>query len=93
MSSSNDEPEDTGHQQDKNIDNRNSNNDLVIRDGFPALRLANGQGPNVDGVEPLPRHQVWADAHTFSWTKNVLEWLCHDAALVFTARTRDDHQA
>ena len=99
MTSSNNEPDDAEQQQeqqDSNNDNNNhttNNNDLVIRDGFPALHLANGQGPNVDSVEPVPRHSVWAETHTFSWNHDTLHFLRQDATLVFTARTRDDHQA
>ncbi len=31
-------------------------NDLVIRDGFPALKNPNGKGAIISGDEPLPRH-------------------------------------
>ena len=96
MTSSNNEPDDAEQQQEQQDNNNTShtnNNDLVIRDGFPALHLANGQGPNVDSVEPVPRHSVWAETHTFSWNHDTLQFLRQDAALVFTARTRDDHQA
>ena len=74
------------------VDNHN-NNDLVIRDGFPALNLPNGQGPNIDGAEALPRHTVWADSRALTFSPDSLALLRCDAAAVFTARTRDDQEA
>jgi hypothetical protein len=67
-------------------------NDLVIRDGFPALkRLHGGQGPLISGEEPLPRH-------SFSSFANALhiftpETVLGDCEKVFSARTRDDGAA
>jgi len=95
MSSSTTKAEEPPEQKDQEDQHSNgggggNNNDLVIRDGFPALHLANRQ-PNIDGDEPLPRHAVWADAHAL--TSHHWNLLQQDAATVFTARTRDDDQA
>lgn len=69
------------------------NNDLVIRDGFPALRLPGGKRPNIDGVEPLPRHKIWASDRALRFAPNHMDALIADCEAVFTARTREDDQA
>lgn len=71
-----------------------SNNDLVIRDGFPALRLPANGGPNIDGEEPLPRHQFWASETALNFLEPA-HWdaLVSDCEIVFTARTRESDQA
>jgi hypothetical protein len=66
-------------------------NDLVIRDGFPALKRRDGKGPLISGEEPLPRHSFasFANALHICTPKTVLG----DCEKVFTARTRDDGAA
>ena len=82
-----------------------NNNDLVIRDGFPALTLPSSGGPKIDGPDPLPRHPVWADAHALTFwpaapscadpgepppaTTYIPQHWHDDCRTVFTARTRD----
>ena len=68
-----------------------SSNDFVIREGFPALRLPGNKGPWIEGQEPLPRHDVWADEQAITF--NDIETLWQDCLTVFSARTRDDDQA
>lgn len=75
-----------------NLHSNNINNslqDLVIRDGFPALRLPNGQ-PNVEGDELIPRVVV----ETTTITLNLpLQALWDDCELVFGVRTRQNGSA
>jgi hypothetical protein len=68
------------------------NNDLVIRDGFPALRMSSTGGPNIDCDEPLPRHKFWAADNALNLEPH-WEALLADCETVFTARTREDDQA
>jgi hypothetical protein len=63
-------------------------NDFIIRDGFPVLFLPTGD-PNIDDVEPLPRHLFWSSDDALTATPNVWDTLRQDCAIVFTARTRD----
>ena len=67
------------------------NNDFVIRDGFPALRLPGGVGPWIEGDEPLPRQPFWAQESALKFSR--LEQLRADCETVFSARTREDDQA
>lgn len=64
-----------------------SNKDLVIRDGFPALKCQDGSF-NIQDTEPIPRHPVWA-----ADTGLPVSQLHADAEAVFSARTRDDGAA
>ena len=74
------------------------NQDFVIREGFPALRRANGQ-PWLDGDEPLPQAPVrifddaLQGANETKINQDVLNSLYEDCRTVFSARTRDDDQA
>lgn len=69
------------------------NNDFVIREGFPALRLPGNKnnGPWIDGDEPIPRHSFWADGDALTY--HHLEDLWQDCETVFSARARDSDQA
>lgn len=67
-----------------------SDQDFVIREGFPTLRLPGGKGPWIDGEEPLPRHAFWAaDALELAH----LPALREDCATVFSARAKEDSAA
>lgn len=68
-----------------------SQNDFVIRDGFPALRNPADGSPSLNENEPIPRHEVWAEDHALEF-RNLDDWW-NDCAAVFTARTREDDQA
>ena len=77
------------------------NQDFVIRDGFPALRNADGT-PWVEGDEPLPQAPVriypralTVNSTVHSTSDTVQDWssLYRDCRTVFSARTRDDDQA
>lgn len=68
------------------------NNDFVIREGFPALRLANGD-PWIEGDEPLPRSPFWAHEKALAVDGEVLEKLRVDCETVFSARAKEDDQA
>lgn len=84
-----DEENDQDSKRDSN--SQRNTNDFVIRDGFPALRLPGGNGPWIDGDEPIPRHVVWADDNALTFRQ--LESLWQDCTKVFSARIRDDDQA
>lgn len=77
---------------DEEVENQH-NNDLVIREGFPALIRTDGKGPLIDGDEPIPstRFVSYRDALRISpqQTDSILE----DCSIVFTARTIDDGAA
>ena len=66
-------------------------NDLVIRDGFPALKRLEGKGPLISGDEPLPRCSFasFANALHIHTPESVIK----DCEKVCTARTRDDGAA
>lgn len=64
-------------------------NDLVIRDGFPALRNKDGT-PNISDPEALPVWPFWGCQQAFDFGAS-LDDLRHDCECVFSARTRDDH--
>jgi hypothetical protein len=68
--------------------------DLVIRDGFPALRIPGTKWkPMVDGEEPIPRRPFWAGEGVVKFDPNQLEQLREDCETVFTARDIPDGQA
>jgi hypothetical protein len=66
-------------------------NDLVIRDGFPALKRLDGKGPLICGDEPLPRCSFASYANALHI--HTPEFVLKDCEKVFTARTRDDGAA
>lgn len=66
-------------------------NDLVIRDGFPALKRPDGKGPLLSGEEPLPRQAFQSFANALHVES--MELIIKDCESVFTARTRDDDAA
>jgi hypothetical protein len=63
-------------------------NDLVIREGFPALLLPGGQRPNIDSDECLPRHAIWACDTALTFADR--DALIADCETVFTARAREN---
>ena len=68
--------------------------DLVMRDGFPALRIPGTKGkPMVDGEEPIPRHLFWSSQDAIAFDSTQLDLLRQDCATVFTARDKPDGQA
>jgi hypothetical protein len=71
--------------------NQSQNNDFVIREGFPALRLPGNKGPWIDGEEPLPRHPFWANENAL--TLHHLDDLWKDCETVFSARACESDQA
>jgi hypothetical protein len=75
-----------------------TNQDFVVREGFPALRKPDGSGPWLEGVEPpLPAGPVaiYSSVLTVKDEKEAQVWesLWQDCRTVFSARTREDHQA
>jgi hypothetical protein len=75
-------------------DNGPSATDLVIRDGFPALRLPGTNfKPNIDGEETIPRHSFWTSEDAITFHPDHLESLRMDCETVFTARDKPDGQA
>jgi hypothetical protein len=73
-------------------------NDFVIRDGFPALRLPTSTSDGtpkggvwmIEGQEPLPRASFWAgDALEYG----AIDTLRSDCELVFSARAKESDQA
>ncbi|KAL3942658.1 MAG: hypothetical protein SGBAC_003177 [Bacillariaceae sp.] len=68
--------------------------DLVMREGFPALRIPGTKWkPMVDGEEPIPRHPFWAGDDVVQFNPDYLETLREDCKTVFTARDKPDGQA
>jgi hypothetical protein len=47
----------------------NRNNDFVIRDGFPALRLAGNIGWNIDDDEPIPNYLFRVEPNLLSFSE------------------------
>jgi hypothetical protein len=75
-------------------DNGPGESDLVIRDGFPALRIPGTKWkPMVDGVEPIPRQKFWVGEDVISFHPDHLESLREDCETVFTARDKPDGKA
>ena len=68
-------------------------NDLVIRDGFPALKRRDGKGPLISGKEPLPRHAFASHANALHIADEFKDTILRDCERVFTARTREDDAA
>jgi hypothetical protein len=94
---------------DPNATKTASGNDLVIRNGFPALLLPDGS-PNIQDDEPIPKHSFWVTGTSSSIIAAAradggavqaallpvlpnVVQLRSDADAVFTARTRDDGAA
>ena len=79
------------HQQEQDQNEKANNNDFVIREGFPALRLpGNKQQPWIDGDEPIPVHPFWAVNDVFVFHER--EKLMNDCEVVFSARAKEDDQ-
>jgi hypothetical protein len=75
-------------------DSKDDSNDLVIREGFPALRIPGTQGkPLIDGEEPIPRHTFWSSENVIDFHPQYLENLRADCETVFSARDKPDGQA
>ena len=76
---------------DETIDDGPSETDLVIRDGFPALRIpGTNWKPKVEGVDPIPRHSFWSMENAIEFNPmNLSTWL-EDCETVFTARDKPD---
>lgn len=72
-------------------DNSSNNQDFVIRDGFPALRLPNGDGPWIDGDEPLPQTPIAIRSNALEFDR--LDSLLEDCRIVFSARAKEDAKA
>ena len=68
-------------------------NDLVIRDGFPALKRTDGKGPLIAGKEPLPRTPFASYANALHIPDEFREVIQRDCEKVFTARTIEDDEA
>lgn len=73
------------------VESSTSKNDFVIRDGFPALRKTDDGEPWIEGDEPIPRFPVWA--HDDALRYSHIDQIRKDCATVFSARTRNDHEA
>jgi hypothetical protein len=69
-----------------------SQNDFVIREGFPALRTKGGKEPWIDGDEPIPRFSFWAQRNAIEF-ENLESWWQQDCKTVFTARAKDEQEA
>jgi hypothetical protein len=68
--------------------------DLVIRDGFPALRIpGTNWKPKIDGEDPIPRHAFWSMENAISFDSSLLPTLLEDCETVFTARDKPDGAA
>jgi hypothetical protein len=71
-----------------------SETDLVIRDGFPALRLpGTNWKPKVAGEDPIPRHSFWSMENAIEIDPMILPTLLEDCETVFTARDKPDGAA
>ena len=74
--------------------NEPGENDLVMREGFPALKDPNRKGKYlVDGEEPIPRHPFWSCDDAFQIHPDYLDSLRQDCETVFTARDKPEGQA
>ena len=69
------------------------NNDLVFREGFPALWVSGTRTPLVDGDEPIPRHSFWSCENMIEFSPKHFDDILSDCETVFTSRDRDDGQA
>ena len=68
--------------------------DLVIRDGFPALRIpGTSWKPRIDGDDPIPRHSFWVHDNAIEFHPHHLHTLLEDCETVFTARDKPDGAA
>jgi hypothetical protein len=65
-------------------------NDLVIRDGFPALKNPNGKGAIISGDEPLPRHPFASYSQALEIPDEFSDSIQRDCQRVFTARSTED---
>ncbi len=71
-----------------------SETDLIIRDGFPALRIpGTNWKPKIDGDDPIPRHSFWTMENAIEFESAVLPTLLEDCETVFTARDKPDGAA
>lgn len=68
--------------------------DLVIRDGFPALRIpGTNWKPKIEGEDPIPRHVFWTIENAINFEPSLLPTLLEDCETVFTARDKPDGAA
>lgn len=75
-------------------DNGPGESDLIIRDGFPALRIPGTKWkPMIDGEEPIPRHEFWVGEDAITFHPDYFESLREDCETVFTARDKPDGKA
>ena len=68
-------------------------NDLVLFDGFPAMRTKDGPDLSLEGNAVAPRHPFWAHPTALKFNQQHLHSFREDCATVFTARTRNDQQS
>lgn len=67
-----------------------SETDLIIRDGFPALRIPGTKWkPKIDGKDNIPQHSFWSEI-AIEINKSILPTLLQDCETVFTARDKPD---
>lgn len=72
-----------------NNDEGPSETDLVIRDGFPALRIPGTKWqPKIEGEDPIPRHEFWTQENAITFDPKHLPTLLEDCETVFTARDK-----
>jgi hypothetical protein len=72
---------------DDDDDDKPSSKDLVIRDGFPALRNEEGE-PLIEGEDPIPK-ALFASYSSALTIGSAAKSLLEDCAKVFSARTKD----
>lgn len=72
---------------------RGHENDLVIRDGFPALHQRDGKGPLVHGDEPLPRQAFGSFRDALCIPDEFSEVFQRDCLKVFSARVMEQDAA
>jgi len=77
----------------KCIDSNNNNDDFFINNGFPALYLPDSgfSSPWLDTEEPVPLFPFSSYQNAMNCTQ--LSTVLEDCELVFTARTREAHEA
>lgn len=93
MSEANEEEKTNLKSAEKEIDGP-SESDLVIRDGFPALRVPGTKWrPMTEGKEPIPRFDFWSAEDALAFDPIHLSTLLEDCETVFTARDKPDGAA
>lgn len=88
------QPEESSDAKESDKDEGPTETDLVIRDGFPALRLPGTKWkPKVEGEDPIPRHAFWTMENAIEFDPTHLQTLLEDCETVFTARDKPDGAA